>query len=225
MRKLWAAAAATTTMLCLLLAAAAWGHEGNPDFRSEIDSVRPNVPGVSFEVLSYDADIELVAEDGHEVLVYGYEDEPFARVLPDGTVQKNRRSPSTYLNVDRYAEAPVPEIADPEAPPEWETVDRSGTLRWHDHRAHYMAKGTPPQVKDESRRTKVFDYEIPLRIDGREGAIEGTLFWVGPADTSKTPFLIGGVAILLLGGAGVLIARRRRRDDDGDEDRPAKEAW
>lgn len=225
MRKLWAALAAATTMFCLLGPPAALGHEGNPDFRSEIDSVRPDVPGVGFEVLNYDADIELVVEDGHEVLIYGYEDEPYARVLRDGTVQRNRRSPSTYLNVDRYAESAVPKIADPDAAPEWETVDESGTLRWHDHRAHYMARGTPPQVEDESRRTKVFDYEIPLRIDGREGAIEGTLFWVGPADTSKTPFLIGGAVIVVLGAAAVVLARRRRGDGEGEGERPAKEAW
>jgi LPXTG-motif cell wall-anchored protein len=224
MRKLWAALAATTTISCLLLAAPALGHEGNPDYRSEIEAVRPDVPGVSFQVLNYDADIELTVEDGHEVLVYGYEGEPYARVLRDGTVQKNRRSPATYQNVDRYAEAPVPEIADPSAPPVWEAIDQSGTFRWHDHRSHYMAKDTPPQVTDESERTKVFDYEIPLRIDGRGGAIEGTLFWVGPADTSKTPFLIAAAGIVLLGGAAVVIARRRR-DDGKDEDRPAKEAW
>jgi LPXTG-motif cell wall-anchored protein len=223
-RKLLAALAATT-ILCLPMAPPALGHEGNPNFRSEIDAVRPDVPGVSFEVLNYDADIELVAEDGHEVLVYGYEGEPYARILRDGTVQKNRRSPATYLNGDRYAEAKVPAGADPDAPPVWETVDESGTLRWHDHRAHYMAKDTPPQVKDESERTKVFDYEIPLRIDGQQGAIEGTLFWVGPVDTSKTPFLVAGAAIVLLGGAAVLIARRRREGGDGEDDRPAKEAW
>ncbi|HEX7279064.1 MAG TPA: hypothetical protein VF255_05490 [Solirubrobacterales bacterium] len=224
MRKLWAALAATTTISCLLLASPALGHEGNPDFRSEIEAVTPDGPGVSFQVLNYDADIELVAEDGHEVLIYGYEGEPYARVLPDGTVQKNRRSPATYQNVDRYAEAPIPAIADPDAPPVWETVDESGTFRWHDHRSHYMAKGTPPQVTDESTRTKVFDYEIPLRVDGRKGEIEGTLFWVGPSDTSKTPFLIAGTAIVLLGGAAVVIARGRRREGD-EEDRQSKEAW
>jgi len=214
-----------TTLFCLLMAAPALGHEGNPDFRSEIDSVRPSLPGVSFEVLGYDADMELVVREGHEVTIYGYEGEPFARILRDGTVQKNQRSPATYLNVDRYAEAPVPESADPQAPPDWKTIDDSGTLRWHDHRMHYMATGTPPQVKDESKRTKVFDYEIPLRIDREKGAIDGTLFWVGPTDTAKTPFLIAGVAIVLLGGAAALIARRRRDSQDGDGDRPAKEAW
>jgi len=214
-----------TTLFCLLMAAPALGHEGNPDFRSEIDSVRPSVPGVGFQVLNYDADMELVVREGHEVTIYGYEGEPFARILRDGTVQKNQRSPATYLNVDRYAEAPVPESADPQAPPDWKTIDDSGTLRWHDHRMHYMATGTPPQVKDESKRTKVFDYEIPLRIDREKGAIDGTLFWVGPTDTAKTPFLIAGVAIVLLGGAAALIARRRRDSQDGDGDRPAKEAW
>lgn len=225
MRKRWAALAAITTLLCLLMASPALGHEGNPDFRSEIDSVRPSVPGVSLEVLNYDADLELVDRGGHEIVIYGYEDEPYARILRDGTVQKNQRSPATYLNENRYAEVQVPKSADAKASPLWKTVDNSGTLRWHDHRSHYMATGTPPQVKDESKRTKVFDYEIPLRIDDKKGAIDGTLFWVGPADTSKTPFLIAGIAIVVLGGAAALVARRRRRGEDEDDEHPAKEAW
>lgn len=229
MRKHWAALAATTTLLCLLPASPALGHEGNPDFRSEIDSVRPDVPGVSFEVLNYDSDMQLLDQHGHEVVIYGYEGEPYARILRDGTVQQNQLSAATYLNQNRFAEVQVPKFVDPKAPPRWKTVDDSGTLIWHDHRMHYMATGTPPQVKDESRRTKVFDYEIPLRIDGRKGALDGTLFWVGPADTSKTPFIVIGIAVILLGGAGVLIVRRRRRAEGGEggagEKRPAKEAW
>jgi MYXO-CTERM domain-containing protein len=223
--KRWAAHAATTTLLCLLMAAPALGHEGNPNFRSEIGSVQPRLPGIEFQVLGYDADMELVDREGHEVLIYGYEGEPFARILADGTVQKNQRSPATYLNLDRYAEVAVPESADAKAVPVWKTVDDSGTLRWHDHRMHYMATGVPPQVKDEGQRTKVFDYEIPLRIDGREGAVAGTLFWVGPADTAKLPFVIAGGAIVLLGLAAVLLVRRRRRADGGDDERPSKEAW
>lgn len=221
MRKLWAALAATATLLCLLAPSVALGHEGNPDFRSEIDAVRPSVPGVSFEILNYDADLQMVVRQGHEVTIYGYEGEPYARVLRDGTVQENQRSPATYVNGDRYAEAPVPKSADAKAPPRWKRVEGSGALRWHDHRMHYMATGTPPQVKDESKRTKVFDYEIPLRIDGRRGAIEGTLYWVGPASTSKAPFLIAGLAIVLLGAAAVLLARRRRGGHDG----AGEEAW
>lgn len=221
----WPRALALACALLACSAAPALGHEGNPDFRSEIESVRPSVPGVSLEVLNYDADLELADRGDHEIVIYGYEGEPYARILRDGTVQKNQRSPATYLNEDRYADVRVPESANAKAPPEWKTVDDSGTLRWHDHRSHYMATGTPSQVKDESKRTKVFDYEIPLRIDGEKGAIDGTLFWVGPADASKTPFLIAGIAVVVLGGAAVLIARRRRGDEDGDDERPAREAW
>lgn len=212
-------------MLCLLMATSALGHGGNPNFRSEIDSVRPDVPGVSFEVLNYDSEIELLDEQRHEVVIYGYEGEPYARILRDGSLQLNQRSPATYLNENRFAEATVPKSADPNAPPLWKTVDDSGTLIWHDHRMHYMAQGTPPQVRDEGKRTKVFDYEIPLRIDGRKGAIDGTLFWVGPADTSKAPFLIVGALVVVLGGAGVLVLRRRRRREDGTDEATKKEAW
>jgi LPXTG-motif cell wall-anchored protein len=223
-RKHWATLVAITTTLCLIPSQAALGHGGNPDYRSEIDAVKPDVPGVEFEVQGYDSHMALVDKSGHQVTIYGYDGEPYARILKDGTVQLNQRSPATFLNEDRFAEVDVPRSADPGAPPVWKTVDDSGTLVWHDHRMHYMAQGTPPRVTDESKRTKVFDYEIPLRIDGRKGAIDGTLFWVGPADTSKTPFLIVGAAIVLLGGAGVLIFRRRRGEADEGE-HPAKEAW
>ncbi|HEX5609790.1 MAG TPA: hypothetical protein VFX45_06840 [Solirubrobacterales bacterium] len=226
MRKRWAALAATTTLLCLLTASAAQGHGGSSSYRSEIDSVTPSVPGVSFEVLNYDADMELVDQDGHEVVIYGYKGEPYARILPDGTVQTNQRSPATYLNVDRYAEAPVPPSADAEAAPVWKTVGDSGTFSWHDHRMHYMATATPPQVKDESKRTKVFDYEIPVRIDGRMGAIDGTLFWVGPDEGSKlTTFIVGAVFLVLLGAPFLIDRRRRQRREAGEEEPPSKEAW
>jgi LPXTG-motif cell wall-anchored protein len=230
-RKHWAALAATTALLIGFSATPALAHEGNPDFRSVIDRVTPNVPGVSFEVLSYDSYFQLLDQHGHEVVIYGYENEPYARVLKDGTVQVNERSPAYYLNDTRFPTAEVPPAADPKAPPKWKTVDDSGTFIWHDHRMHYQSTSTPPQVTDTSRKTKIFDYEVPLRIDGRKGAIDGTLYWVGPADTSKLPFIVAGAVIVLAGGALVLFVRRRRREDeDGDDgakpgDEPAKEAW
>jgi hypothetical protein len=227
-RKHWAALAAITTVLVLLNAPPAWSHAGgNPDYRSVIDRVTPNVPGVSFEVLSYDAYFQLLDQHGHEVVIYGYEGEPYARVLNDGTVQVNERSPAYYLNDTRYpVESAVPPSANAKAPPKWKTVDNSGTFLWHDHRMHYGAEGVPPQVKDTSRKTKVFDYEVPIKVDGRNGAIQGTLYWVGEPRTSKLPFIIVGLLIVLGGGAAVILIRRRRgREDDERSDAPTKEAW
>jgi hypothetical protein len=227
-RKHWAALAAITALLISVPAAPALAHEGNPDYRSVIDRVTPKVPGVSFEVLSYDSYMQLLDQEGHEVVIYGYEGEPYARVLKDRTVQVNEHSPALYLNDTRFPTTQVPPIADPNAPPKWKTVDDSGTFLWHDHRMHYGSTSVPPQVTDQSKKTKVFDYTIPLQVDGKKGAIDGTLYWVGPADTSKTPFIVAAIVIVLGGGALVLFVRRRRGSDGGGdrgETEPAKEAW
>lgn len=228
MRKHWAALAATTALLIGFSATPALAHEGNPDYRSVIDRVTPKVPGVSFQVLSYDSYFQLLDQHGHEVTIYGYEGEPYARVLKDGTVQVNEHSPALYLNDTRFPTEQVPPIADAKAPPRWKTVDNSGTFLWHDHRMHYGSTATPPQVTDTGRKTKVFDYTVPLRIDGRKGAIDGTLYWVGSPKASKLPFILAGIAIVLVGGALVLLARRRRDGDEDDSepgDEPVKEAW
>jgi hypothetical protein len=236
-RKHWAALAATTALIFGISASPALAHEGNPDYRSVIDRVTPKVPGVSFEVLSYDSYMQLLDQHGHEVVIDGYEGEPYARVLKGGTVQVNEHSPALYLNDTRFPTSQVPPIANPKAPPKWKTVDDSGTFLWHDHRMHYGSTATPPQVTDTSRKAKIFDYTIPLRIDGKKGAIDGTLFWVGSPKASKLPFILAGIVIVLGGGGLVLLARRRRDRDEGDgddaedgrrperDDEPAKEAW
>jgi hypothetical protein len=225
-RAAWALALAAALLPVAAPSALAHGS-GNPNYRSVIERVTPKTPNVSFRVLSYDSYIELLDQHGHEVVVYGYEHEPYARILKNGTVQVNQRSPATYLNDTRFATAPVPPIANPKAPPQWKTVDDSGTFIWHDHRMHYLSTATPPQVTDKSRKTKIFDYTIPLRVDGRKGAIDGTLFWVGSATTSKLPFIVAGIAIVLGGGALVLLQRRRRGGDDGAKpgSGQATEAW
>lgn len=211
------------SVLLALAAPGALAHGGNANYRSVIEEVTPSIPGVEAEVLNYDAELELVARDGHEVTIYGYEDEPYARVLADGTVQVNERSAATYLNEDRYARTKVPASVDPEATPRWKTIEGGGRFVFHDHRMHYMAEGTAPQVKDESRKTKVFDYEVPIAIDGRRGEIAGTLYWVGPEDTSKLPFFLAGAVIVIGGAAMVIVVRRRRDRDAGNSATP--EAW
>ncbi|MBS1879937.1 MAG: hypothetical protein JST31_10510 [Actinobacteria bacterium] len=218
-------------------AAVASAHGGNPNYRSVITGVSPQTNGVEFEVLDYDSYMQLRDQHGHEVVIYGYSGEPYARILRNGTVEVNQRSPATYLNDSRFAQVTVPPIANAKAKPLWKVVDESGTFIWHDHRMHYMSQSLPPQVKDTGRKTKIFDYKIPISVDGNRGDISGTLWWVGAASTSPLPFIVAGIAIVLGGGALVLFVRRRRRDEgdddagpagDGPEQDPAKpagEAW
>ena len=95
-------AAAALAALCVL-AAPALAHEGNPNYRSEVDAISPPVEGLDAEILNFDDRIELRNTGGETIVVEGYRGEPYLRFEPDGTVAVNQRSPATYLNEDRFA--------------------------------------------------------------------------------------------------------------------------
>lgn len=212
-------------VLLALSAPAALGHAGDPNFRSEIQDVSPEVGGLSLEVLNYDDRLLLRNDTGQVVTVVGYEGEPYARLQPDGTVEVNRLSPAVYLNEDRFAQIDVPGRADPDAAPDWEVIGRNGSFEWHDHRIHWMVEDRrPPQVTDPDVETKVFDWRVPIEVGKRRGAIEGELRWV-PLPGGGFPLVaaisLGAVAILAV--LAVLIIRRRRSQDRERSD--LKEAW
>jgi hypothetical protein len=213
---------AVALVALLATAAAATAHEGNPNFRSTINGLSPAAPGINVQVLNLDDRLELVNRGDQTVVVEGYDNEPYARVQPDGTVEVNRRSPAAYLNDDRFAQVDVPASADAEAPPRWETIDRTGRFEWHDHRIHWMAKTRPPAVKDPDVRTKVFDWEVPLRVGDQPVELAGTLTWVGKTDDGGAPVgaIVAFAAVVVGGAAAVIVARRRRR-----RAAPEGEAW
>jgi hypothetical protein len=193
-------------------AGTASAHGGNPKFRSEVRSIQPAVPGLTIDVLNYDDRLLMINRTGETVAITGYEREPYARLRADGTVQVNRRSPTHYLNEERYGGTPVPPSADPNAPPRWQTVSRTGRFEWHDHRIHWMSKdAVPPQVTDQDRRTKVFDWRVPVRVGARRAALTGTLFWQ-PASASGVPTgaVVALVALIVLTVVLFAVTRRRR---------------
>ena len=131
----------------------------------------------------------------------------------------NENSEAYYLNEDRFAKVDVPQGLDAETPPQWKEVSRSGRFEWHDHRAHWMGQGRPPQVTDPDERTKVFDWEVPMTVGGQPGAITGTLTWTPTAGGGvPTAAIFALAAVLILAFLAVFIVRRRR-------DAPAGEAW
>jgi hypothetical protein len=205
------AVVAAAALLALALAPAASAHQGNPNYRSVIDAVSPKVSGVSLEVLNLDDRLEVRNTSGRTVVVEGYNGEPYARLLADGTVQVNRRSPAFYLNDDRFAQVKVPATAKPSATPQWQLVDKAGRFEWHDHRIHWMSEVPPKQVTDTSERTKVFDWKVPVRVGAERGAVTGTLFWQPTAGGGAPVAAIAGFGVIVvLGAAAVVVVRRRR---------------
>jgi hypothetical protein len=207
---------ALSALLALTIAPAALAHQGNPNYRSVIDQVQPKVPGVRLQVLNLDDRLELQNTSGKTVLVKGYQNEPYARVLGDGTVEVNHNSPAFYLNNDRTSTGKVPANATPDAKPDWQVVDRAGRFQWHDHRIHWMSAIPPKQVTDKTKRTKVFAWKVPVQVGSTTGSVDGTLFWAGTAGGGAPVGAYAGLALIALLGLGSVVLVRRRRAGGGE---------
>jgi hypothetical protein len=218
-RSIAAAAAALVALAAALPTTAALAHQGNPNMRSVVRAFQPHVAGISLQVLGGDDRFQLTNRSaGTTVVVQGYDGEPYARITPDGTVAVNHNSPAYYLNTDRYGAVTVPKTASATATPDWHVLDKTGVFAWHDHRMHYMSRDVPPVVTDKAKKTKISDYDIPIRIGSAEGHILGTVWWWPPADGGAPVGAIVALAVLAVGGgAAVVVARGRRRG--------AREAW
>jgi hypothetical protein len=173
------------------------------DYRSDITSIEPRLPGgVTAEIVGGDSFLQVSVDEGHSVEVEGYDGEPYLQFLDDGTVQQNQRSTATYLNEDRYGQIDVPESADNDAQPQWATVDDDGEYTWHDHRIHYMSPDLP---RDVERGDLVLTNEVALVVDGAPTAIAIDVF-LEPAQ-SPLPW----IGIGLAAAAVALVVGWRRR--------------
>jgi hypothetical protein len=202
-------------------------------YRTYITSVTPKVPGLSVEVLEFADRLLLRNHTGKTVTVYGYSGEPYVRLLPDGAAEQNVRSPAVYLNTNFYANVTVPPSANASAPAQWQAVDRTGQFEWHDHRIHWMSPVTPPEVKDTGKRTKIFNWSVPIEIGTQPGTIDGELFWVPESSKAPAGAIVALIAIVLAGILVVLVVRRGRRrrpsraagDGSGGDPPQQREAW
>ena len=224
--RLWCAAVvAAAAMLAARTGASA--HQGNPNFRSEVRALTPAIDGLE--------------RAGRQL-----RRQPRAP-KPQRTDGGRRGLPRRAVRADRGRRhgGGQPSLADllpqrrplrggghacPPArhPRRRRTGRRStgpGRYAWHDHRIHWMAHTLPPQVKDEGKRTKVFDWKVPMEVGGRPATIAGSLIWVGKQGGG---FPVAAAISLVRGGARRAGAGRGRRAGGGA--RPAaaasaEEAW
>ena len=110
---------------------------------------------------------------------------------------------------------------DSKGEPRWKEISQTGRFEWHDHRMHWMSKADPEAVKDKSVRTKVFDWKVPIEVDGRRGAIAGTLFWTPrPPPACRSGAIVAFAALVIALCVVVIVVRHRRAAPQA-----APEAW
>lgn len=183
----------------------------NYHYRSIITSVQPRVPGITLQVLEFADRLLLTNHSGKTVTVYGYDHEPYAQVLADGTVRFNTNSPAFYLNQNFYGNVTVPSYATPSATPHWVDVDKTGELEWHDHRIHWMEPTVPPVVKNQAKRTKVFNWRVPISVGGEAGRIDGVLYWTPEQGTTAPTGAFIALGLIVIASVAFVVYVRRRR--------------
>jgi hypothetical protein len=185
------------------------GAAAGSDFDGRVLAVTPEVPGLRVRVLQFGDELELVNGTSEEVVVPGYEDEPYLRIGPDG-VWRNANSPATYINLDRYAQVTLPARADADAEPDWVRLSTEARYVWHDHRTHWMsaAQLPPAVVADPHRAHTVLRWTVPLVHGGDPVDVTGELTWTPPPSPWLVWPLYGAVALLAV--AAGLLARTPR---------------
>jgi hypothetical protein len=203
-RALTRAAAASAVVLVFLVASAgpasAHGVGGlePTNYRTNVTGIAPPVAGLHVTAIDLGSKIELRNDTDHDVVVLGYQGEPYLRVGPRGTWQ-NTRSPAVFLNRSRIPtkEAPHGQY-DAKAAPEWRKISAEPVAAWHDHRAHWMGSSDPPAVQRDPGHTHevIAGWKIPIRDQGRKVVVTGDALWVpGP---SPWPWILGAVGLTIL---------------------------
>jgi hypothetical protein len=182
-------AIAAVSVIATAPPAAAHGTAGQAptDWESRATSISPAVAGLSARVTDLGEHLEITSVLS-EVLVLGYDGEPYLRIGPAG-VWQNERSPAVFYNRGRTVTETLPAEYDAAADPEWRRAGGGRTFRWHDHRIH-------PMGDDRS-----FSWTVELEIAGRAVAVRGEV--VPLARPSLLPLgAIGTVSALVAFGAG-----------------------
>jgi hypothetical protein len=205
-------------LAALALCASAAAHNLPPGTKNPYSStvlrIAPTAPGIFAAVLGQDDRLWIDNPDRVTLVVLGYQGEPYLRFDKTG-VYRNANSPATYVNRARYGAVPVPKHAHSGAAPKWVRVTRGESYQWHDHRIHWMSTIGPPVVRnDPGKPHHLYDWRVPILVDGKKHTIVGTLDYapIAKGGTTWIPIVVA-VVLTVLAVVGALLAVRylRRR--------------
>ena len=88
--------ALATTFVALVACPAAASHGGGAQgYRSTVERVTPTVSGLKVFVVDSDDQLELTNTAGREIVIDGYEGEPYLRFTREGVFENSARRPRT----------------------------------------------------------------------------------------------------------------------------------
>ncbi|HEY0518546.1 MAG TPA: hypothetical protein VGC84_03550 [Ilumatobacteraceae bacterium] len=191
----------------------ALAHGGNggasSDYRIEVTGYEGDHSGIEVRPVELGNRMELVRTTAKEVEIVGYEGEPYIRLGADG-VFENFNSPSHYTNLDRFARTPTPPTATATAPPKWVKLNDGNSVRWHDHRTHWMDPTPRQDVRDNPNVERVIfpANRVELVVDGKPVVAIVRVTWL-PPPSRITWLVVTSLAACALLAALVLLPSLR----------------
>ena len=201
-------------MVVFAPAQTALAHGGNggasSDYRIEVIGYDGDHDGYIVRPVELGNRMELVRTTADEVQILGYEKEPYLRLDKDG-VFENVNSPAHYANLDRFQRIPIPATANAKAAPNWVKLSDGNSIRWHDHRTHWMDPTPRQDVRDNPDVERViFDANrVELLVNGNPAAAIVKVTWLPPPSRMVWLVITTISACALLAGL-VLVPSLRR---------------
>jgi hypothetical protein len=198
-------------LLAMVLAPArpVLAHGGNggdsSDYRIELTGYEGDATGIEVHPVELGNRMELVRTTAEEVQILGYDGEPYIRLDRSG-VFENLNSPAHYINLDRFARQPTPATATATAEPNWVKQSDGTSVRWHDHRTHWMDPTPRQDVRDNPDVERVIfpANRVELLVDGKPVAAIVEVTWL-PPPSRLTWLVITSLAACALLAALVLV--------------------
>jgi len=198
--------AVSVRLFALVLVGALACVAGRPDLAAAHGPIAPSATSYEARVSAVPAGLQANVIDGdlrmwlgvgasETVVVLDYRGAPYLRFTRGG-VAVNRNSAMYYLN-QTPAQVPPPGLA-PSTAPAWSQVSDGHAYEWHDGRLHALAT-----VALAPGASYVGRWSVPVRINGRLGAIAGGLWH------AESPSIVWFWPIVVL-IACTLAARRMR---------------
>jgi hypothetical protein len=189
-------------------------HGGNggasSDYRIEVTGYDGNSTGIEVRPVELGNRMELVRTTAKEVQILGYDGEPYLRLDADG-VFENLNSPAHYINLDRFARTTIPATATATAQPNWVKLSDGNSVRWHDHRTHWMDPTPRQDVRDNPNVERVIfpANRVELLVDGKPAAAIVRVTWLPPPSRIAWLVVTSIVACALLAALVLVVALRR----------------